>query len=535
MRWSRVLGMLCFAGCVLSGGCSESVTGKACRSNTECASGFACFPSGDCLEAAEFTIQTALLPPAFLNETYAGVAFQAFGGVPPYEWRYEGRTAGGLEWVMLVNETGELHGKPGQTPFQTGEFQLVVYVRDHSNYGQGQEVSRLVSLFVNESRCGPAPCPQGEICCSGSCVFIANALDHCGACGNSCNRMSHVSGIQCLDGVCEYGDCLPGYNDCDGLTSNGCEQVADLNHCSDCGDDCTDTIKYIATRNQACLPEGCVFECEDGFGDCDEVGSNGCEAGLRTPSHCGECYGACADSLEGNLCMDDVFGQPMCGCLSDADCPEGRDCCEDLCVAPGPENCAGCGLVCGPSTGGPLCLDLAENDSWACHCNTDNDCSSGQAGSVATCDGGAHVCVCGNGAPCEGSFEETCCSDGGTPGCVNLGDDPAHCGRCEVACALGMNCTNGVCACDQANACPVGSAADFCDQGTCVCQQYGGQVCPQGQMCCNADMAVGCCIGSCEGAINGRFKCSSDCEAPKVWCEQGCCDSCDPADLGTCS
>ncbi|HBQ10633.1 MAG TPA: hypothetical protein DEF51_05410, partial [Myxococcales bacterium] len=49
------------------------------------------------------------------------------------------------------------------------------------------------------------------------------------------------------------------------------------------------------------------------------------------------------------------------------------------------------------------------------------------------CDRGACTCP-GGGARCHGR-------------CVDLDDDPAHCGGCGLACPFGVPCVDGACAC----------------------------------------------------------------------------------------
>jgi hypothetical protein len=62
--------------------------------------------------------------------------------------------------------------------------------------------------------------------------------------------------------------------------------------------------------------------------------------------------------------------------------------------------------------------------------------------------------------------------------CVNITDDPNHCGTCTNACASGSPCCNGVC-------CSPGST---CCNGGC-----GGNLCPDGVHCCGPGQ------GTCSG------------------------------------
>lgn len=59
--------------------------------------------------------------------------------------------------------------------------------------------------------------------CPGAiCADIRNDVSHCGACGRACSP-ANVTLSRCDTGACDYGACLPGFVDCDGVRSNGCE------------------------------------------------------------------------------------------------------------------------------------------------------------------------------------------------------------------------------------------------------------------------------------------------------------------------
>ena len=60
-------------------------------------------------------------------------------------------------------------------------------------------------------------------------------------------------------------------------------------------------------------------------------------------------------------------------------------------------------------------------------CDADEECVDGRC----SCEGGP---ACGAGA--------TCCAP---EGCVDLDNDPNHCGGCNNDCPMGMTCTNRSC------------------------------------------------------------------------------------------
>lgn len=95
---------------------------------------------------------------------------------------------------------------------------------------------RCVELLVDSQHCGACnhACAAAERCddgfcrlscaglqCGGVCVDPRTDPDHCGACGVTCNA-AHAARV-CVNGRCERGTCEPGWFDCDGEASNGCE------------------------------------------------------------------------------------------------------------------------------------------------------------------------------------------------------------------------------------------------------------------------------------------------------------------------
>ncbi len=263
-------------------------------------------------------------------------------------------------------------------------------------------------------------CPTGEACCSGGCRATQSDNSNCGACGRTCAPPNAMS--TCVAGACAVTGCSAGYGDCDMAAANGCETslTASLRNCGACGTVCAGAANATAT----CEVGRCGFTCNAGFGDCDGDPSNGCEANLDTTSSAcgmcgracpaapnataacasgrcgilcntgfGDCNGVAADGCEANLAAD-VTHCGTCtttcsgGTNASATCAAGR--CGIAC-APGFANCDGsstngceadlsgtascgaCGTVC--SGGTPLCA--AAGASFAC--------SSGCAGTQTRC------------------------------------------------------------------------------------------------------------------------------------------------------
>jgi hypothetical protein len=124
------------------------------------------------------------------------------------------------------------------------------------------------------------------------CEADITSLEHCGECNQVCNPPD-AEGF-CAGGVCAIAVCDPGFANCDGSASNGCEVdvTGDTANCGDCGTDCT-ALPGVSTVG--CTMGDCRIDaCEPGRGDCDRDPSTGCETDTQTdPDHCGGCGVGC--------------------------------------------------------------------------------------------------------------------------------------------------------------------------------------------------------------------------------------------------
>jgi formylglycine-generating enzyme required for sulfatase activity len=219
-------------------------------------------------------------------------------------------------------------------------------------------------LETDEANCGVCgrACGDGELCCGGACVEYLVDESHCGGCGVLCS-LPHGS-EECVAGVCEVDECDDAWDDCTGAP--GCEtQVTNSNeHCGGCGNACVSDGVTVAAcirgeceaivclegradcdrdfdngceanlddddsncgrcgvvcqgenATASCSTGVCTLECEDGFGDCDNVWQSGCEDDLLSDlNHCGECGASCsvpnaAVTCESGSCVtgDCAFG-----------------------------------------------------------------------------------------------------------------------------------------------------------------------------------------------------------------------------------
>lgn len=311
---------------------------------------------------------------------------------------------------------------------------------------------------------------------------------NCGACGRDCNRPGTV--VECNAGSCSYLGCLEGFADCDDDPTSGCEvDVTTAQHCGACGNACPNPPMAAP----ACVDGACgVGECGQGFGDCDGAPGNGCEQRLDEDAHCGGCDLACTPANATGTCEAGTCVVQDCQ-PGFHDCNgSGADGCEsDLLDA---DNCGACGVAC----------DLPGTLTYACDagsCQVDHSCPGG--GDDCTPDAPEAGCQPGyadcNGDPADGCEVEL----GGVAHCAACGDDcrapgtTAACnqGSCEV-----VSCDPGYAQCQAGGACiPVlddvancGDCDVTCDAGKACTGGVCSDPCPAGYADCNDDAMDGC-------------------------------------------
>jgi hypothetical protein len=231
-----------------------------------------------------------------------------------------------------------------------------------------------------------------------------------------------------------------------------------------------------------CAGGACTFACKEFFADCNHDPADGCEVYLYDdPQNCGGCGKVCGDGV--------ICWRGACGC------PSGFLQCGSECVRVDSDanNCGSCGNVCAPPKDGT-------DPRWVCGAfvtpaNTDWTCASGACS--LQCKGGWGDCnhdFCGDG--CE----------------RDLTGDPKNCGACGHACAPGAQCIDGACLCESGGTLCKGECVDFsndplncggcgwrcpgpspADGGGPAC--VGGQcgyVCNPGWADCDGDVTNGC-------------------------------------------
>jgi hypothetical protein len=201
---------------------------------------------------------------------------------------------------------------------------------------------------------------------------------------------------ECRGGTCVLAACLPGFANCDGNPSNGCEVNlnTDVNHCGGCNLACN-----RSNGTASCAAGVCRITCNAGFANCDNDPSDGCETAIGTDvRNCGACGRACAIPNATALCSAGT-------------------CAVSACLR-GYGNCDG-------NAANGCEASLLDDESNCGSCGT--PCSRGQ------------FCVNGTCSSC--APPQVLCSGR----CVDTSTNPSHCGACGRLCLSGQQCVQGRC------------------------------------------------------------------------------------------
>jgi hypothetical protein len=357
--------------------------------------------------------------------------------------------------------------------------------------------------------CAPMQCTGNFGDCNGDprdgCELELNTLSDCGTCGKACALGG--GGDDCATGVCLSTGCSAGFADCDGDPSDGCESLNAAAHCGGCGMPCDDALPNVLSAT--CNAMTCQVTCEPGFADCNGGATNGCETALGSSQHCADCGDACAldhavtecagscqfvrcadgwDDCDGNLangceqslnededcgsCDNDctMTGDPICsgGVCGDVSCPAGRaDCNQDglpceIDLVIDEANCGACGFSCqfaavpephaaaGLQCQAGACVALCD----ATYDDCDGDYANGCEASLRTV---LDCAACGMGCAIANATA-TCAT--GSCRVATCNTDWDDCDTDQKTCETPLNTTNDCGACDAV--CDLMNAVESC-------------------------------------------------------------------------
>jgi hypothetical protein len=338
------------------------------------------------------------------------------------------------------------------------------------------------------------------------CEASLTTLTSCGACGAGCARTNATA--SCATGSCQIASCTSGYGNCDGIDANGCEaSLSSTSHCGGCGVACANPNGTTVCSGGACVPT-----CTAGYGNCDGNANNGCETNLNTDAlHCGSCPNACAFANASASCVAGACQLGTCNAgwgNCDGNAANG---CETPLNTTG--NCGACGTTCTNEHGatsctGGVCVPTCASLWGNCDGNPNNGCEQ-TLSTLTSCGGCGAVCIRPNATA-------TCST-----------------GTCQIA-----SCNTGYGSCDgiDSNGCEANTQSSLSNCGTCgtVCSANGG----------NPTCALGACSIVCStnwGNCDGNAQ-SNGCESNLLTdpnhcgnCTTVCSGSTPACDNGTCS
>ncbi len=384
---------------------------------------------------------------------------------------------------------------------------------------------RCVQVQTDNANCGACgtACTAGRTCCGGACTEVATDARNCGACGSVCD-FDHGT-ARCAAGACAGGTCEAGFGDCDGMASNGCEAnlAESPQHCSMCGRACA----AGANATSRCESMACVTTCEPGYDNCNGNAADGCEAQLSTSNaNCGMCGRACTAGANAVAACSSGTCTITCAMgFADCDGSAANGCEVDLGASV--FNCGACGAVCSrpnaiATCGGGSCPLAACNPGYGnCDGMVPNGCETNTNLSNSHCGGCGVVCAAGQ--VCANGLCRSTCATGTTlcaGSCVDLTSNATHCGTCGRVCVLAnatAGCASSVCTV-TACAAGFGNCDGMAANGCEVNTNTDPRNCGAcGEVCNSANGTASCAAGRCSIACaTGFADCNRD---PDDGCE----------------
>jgi len=313
------------------------------------------------------------------------------------------------------------------------------------------------------------PCDASVL---GAGLDFANAAATCAFPDTLTSDHPPASAAQCVPG------CAPGFGDCDGDPTNGCE--SDLTNdetCGRCESTCVGSAPHVEeascdTTMVELEPVCRIGLCEDGFESCDDAFSTGCETSISNePDHCGGCDTRCGPVANGDRDCVDATCVAVCH-VGFADCDGTYDSGCETAIDRDPENCGACGVLCTglPHVGSSTCAGGAceiltcshparrscdEDAMTGCETDTRTDphhcaaCGASCMDAPQVADARCADSVCSVLSCAEGYGD---CNQWASDGCETTLDSVDHCGACHARCEpvhpnLGVACADGECQC----------------------------------------------------------------------------------------
>lgn len=353
--------------------------------------------------------------------------------------------------------------------------------------------------------------------CGGSCLVLVSPPKTCPN-GEGCNTNADCTFNNCAAGICQPPTCANGQFDSTSETDKdcggGCSPCADTLKCLtdvDCQSKVCDTS--ASATSKICVAASCADRAQNGN---------------ETDVNCGgvTCTQRCTTGQQ---------------CIANSDClSKVCDAATSKCQTPSCEDKQINGSETGPDCGGSCALmslptGAAKTCGTGLGCNIDDDCTSKNCCTAATCQGSINTCVapgCHDGKKNQGESGIDCGGDAATTGCEV---------RCTPGqgCQYNSDCDSGVCGPDKT--CAVPKCDDLVKNGTEMGKDCGSaacsKVCPIGTPCtgpgdcdsgvCALDLTnvMTCAVPTCFDAVqNGNetaLNCGGDC-VKKCIQGQGC-------------
>ena len=242
------------------------------------------------------------------------------------------------------------------------------------------------STTCSGGSCSPS-CSGLWASCDGNanngCETAINTLANCSSCGQGCNIPNATE--SCGGGVCLLVSCNTGYSNCDNQQANGCEVniFTSTSNCGSCNTLCTNGHGTTGCASGLCAPS-----CSSGWSDCDGNANNGCETNIKTNSNCNGCGVSCSLNHASQSCSSGSCVLTSCNNnYGNCDGIESNGC-EALLVG-NVNHCLACGNQCQFNHATPACtssgchiqscyknyvdLNNIEADGCECHITNSND------------------------------------------------------------------------------------------------------------------------------------------------------------------